>query len=156
MSQVQANIITLNLSKSKLTSHFQPFSSIVLVLLSLNMFSIFHFTTVLAWFTYFIAGTLAANVNTTSIPFRIMALGASVTFGIGSTTGDSYRKDLQDLLVANGNTVEFVGSKRNGNFSDNAVEAVPGFVIGQIKAAANASVSLRSLRLGCFLRGDLD
>ncbi|KUJ13005.1 GDSL-like Lipase/Acylhydrolase, partial [Mollisia scopiformis] len=75
-----------------------------------------------------------------STPFRIMALGASVTFGTGSTTGDSYRKDLQDLLVANGNTVEYVGSRKNGNFSNNAVEAVPGFVISQVAALANVSV----------------
>lgn len=109
------------------------------------MLSIFHFFAVLAWFAYFNAETMAANVNTTSIPFRIMALGASVSFGIGSTTGDSYRKDLQDLLVANGDTVEFVGSKKNGNFSNNAVEAVPGFVIAQIAAAANASVSLEPI-----------
>ncbi|KAK6222410.1 GDSL-like Lipase/Acylhydrolase [Colletotrichum tabaci] len=52
-----------------------------------------------------------------------MALGASVTFGTGSTTGDSYRKDLQDLLASKGITATYVGTRANGNFPDNAVEA---------------------------------
>lgn len=104
------------------------------------MHSIFYSFAVLAWFTYFTAKTLAANVNT-SVPLRIMALGASVTFGIGSTTGDSYRKDLRDLLVGNGSRVEFVGSMKHGNFADDAVEATPGFVISQIAASADANVS---------------
>jgi hypothetical protein len=71
-----------------------------------------------------------------------MPLGASVTFGVGSTTGDSYRKDLEDLLLANGNTVTYVGTNKNGNFTDNSVEAVSGFVISQISALANTAVSL--------------
>jgi hypothetical protein len=79
-----------------------------------------------------------------------MSLGASVTFGVGSTTGDSYRKDLQDLLVANNNTVEYVGSMNNGNFTDNAVEATPGFVISQIAASANTAVSLNCRKTFLF------
>ncbi|KAH8749983.1 GDSL-like Lipase/Acylhydrolase, partial [Hyaloscypha finlandica] len=74
------------------------------------------------------------------VPFRIMPLGASVTFGVGSTTGDSYRKDLEDLLLANGNTVTYVGTNKNGNFTDNSVEAVSGFVISQISTLANIAV----------------
>ena len=73
-----------------------------------------------------------------------MSLSASVTFGVGSTTGDSYRKDLDDLLVANGNTVSYVGREKNGNFTDNAVEATPGFIISQIADLANTAVSLNS------------
>jgi hypothetical protein len=107
-----------------------------------NMPSFSYILTVLAWFTFFHGEVIAAGANTTSIPFRIMSLGASVTFGTGSTTGDSYRKDLEDLLVSNGNTVSYVGTKNNGNFADNAVEAVPGFVISQIAGLANAAVSL--------------
>jgi hypothetical protein len=109
---------------------------------------------VLAWLAYLTTSAMAANINTTSIPFRIMSLGASVSFGIGSTTGDSYRKDLQDLLVANSNTIEYVGTENNGNFSDNAVEATPGFVISQIAAAANAAVSY-DLREGIYCHGNL-
>ncbi|GKT50988.1 uncharacterized protein ColSpa_11169 [Colletotrichum spaethianum] len=71
-----------------------------------------------------------------------MSLGASVTFGVGSTTGDSYRKDLQDLLVAKGINVTYVGTQTNGNFTNNAVEATPGFKIDQIAASANQAVPL--------------
>jgi len=111
---------------------------------SLKMPSFHFLVAVLAWFTYLNTSAVAANVNTTSVPFRIMALGASVTFGVGSTTGDSYRKDLEDLLTSNGNTVQYVGLQNNGNFTDNAVEATPGFVISQIAASANTAVRLHS------------
>ncbi|CCF36350.1 GDSL-like Lipase/Acylhydrolase [Colletotrichum higginsianum] len=73
-------------------------------------------------------------------PLRIMALGASVTFGTGSTTGDSYRKDLQDLLASKGITATYVGTRANGNFPDNAVEATGGFKIDQIAASADKAV----------------
>ncbi|KAK2041107.1 GDSL-like Lipase/Acylhydrolase [Colletotrichum somersetense] len=76
------------------------------------------------------------------VPLRIMSLGASVTFGVGSTTGDSYRKDLQDLLVSQGMNVTYVGTKANGDFTNNAVEATPGFKINQIAAAADKAVPL--------------
>lgn len=75
-----------------------------------------------------------------AVPLRIMPLGASVTFGTGSTTGNSYRKNLRDLLVAANQTVNMVGSKTNGDFTDNNVEATPGFVISQIADSAAASV----------------
>lgn len=71
-----------------------------------------------------------------------MALGASVTFGYQSTTGNGYRKDLEDLLVMNGSEVDYVGSNRNGNWDDDEVEATSGFVIGQIMEAAEVAVSL--------------
>lgn len=73
----------------------------------------------------FTAPAAAANL-------RIMPVGASVTFGVGSTTGNSYRKDLRDALVQAGHTVTMVGQQRHGNFDNNEVEATPGFVISQI------------------------
>ncbi|KZL73485.1 gdsl-like lipase acylhydrolase [Colletotrichum incanum] len=76
------------------------------------------------------------------VPLRIMALGASVTFGTGSTTGDSYRKDLQDLLVTQGINVTYVGTQANGNFANNAVEATPGFKINQIALSADQAVPM--------------
>ncbi len=93
-----------------------------------NMSSFQCICTLLACFTYLIFSAQAANNVTTQIPLRIMALGASVTFGQGSTTGNSYRKSLEDLLVASNNIVQYVGTKKNGNFADNAVEATGGFV----------------------------
>lgn len=69
-----------------------------------------------------------------------MSLGASVTFGTGSSTGNSYRKDLRDMLVAANQTVNFVGETENGNFTNRQVEATPGFVISQIAASAARAV----------------
>lgn len=83
------------------------------------------------------------------VPLRIMALGASVTFGTGSSTGNSYRKDLRDMLVASGSTVNFVGEFTNGDFTNRQVEATPGFVISQIADSANKEtpISLPNLVL---------
>lgn len=93
------------------------------------------------------AGAVAARqvpapvpVPAAAVPLRIMPLGASVTFGTGSSTGDSYRKDLLDKLVAAGQTVNFVGEFENGNFTNRQVEATPGFVINQIANSSNATV----------------
>ena len=74
-----------------------------------------------------------APVAPAAVPLRILPLGASVTFGTGSTTGDSYRKDLLDQLVAAGQTVNYVGEFENGDFTNRQVEATPGFVINQIQ-----------------------
>ncbi|KAF2789572.1 carbohydrate esterase family 3 protein [Melanomma pulvis-pyrius CBS 109.77] len=71
-----------------------------------------------------------------------MPIGASVTFGVGSTTGNSYRKNLQDLMNANNMTIDYVGTRNHGNFNNNAVEATSGFVISQIAAAAHAAVPI--------------
>ena len=71
-----------------------------------------------------------------------MPLGASVTYGVGSSTGNSYRKDLRDMLAQDGHQVDFVGRRKNGNFSDNRVEATSGFVIAQIAAAAREATPI--------------
>lgn len=109
-----------------------------------------NFVTMLAWSALlFNASAMAAllrrqdaAVNTTTIPLRIMSLGASVTFGVGSTTGNSYRKNLLDLVTTNGvsPSVQYVGDKNNGNFDNNAVEATNGFTISQIAGLANTAV----------------
>lgn len=105
----------------------------------------------LAWFALLFNATAMAAllrrqdaaVNTTTIPLRIMALGASVTFGVGSTTGNSYRKNLLDLLITTSSvtpSVQYVGDKTNGDFEFNAVEATNGFTISQIAGLANTAV----------------
>lgn len=76
------------------------------------------------------------------VPLRIMSLGASVTFGTGSCTGNSYRKDLRDLLVADGSTVTYVGEFSHGNFTDSQVEEQGGFTISQIAELANKETPL--------------
>ena len=71
-----------------------------------------------------------------------MPIGASVTFGVGSTTGNSYRKPLRDMLVQAGHQVNMVGRHKNGNFPDNDVEATSGFVIAQIENSAQVATPM--------------
>jgi lysophospholipase L1-like esterase len=67
---------------------------------------------------------------------RILCLGASITFGVGSTTGNGYRKELRDMLTAAGATVEYVGTQTSGNMANNANEGYPGFRIDQVMGFA--------------------
>jgi hypothetical protein len=88
------------------------------------------------------AAAIGSAANTSAIPLRILPVGASVTFGVGSSAGNSYRKDLRNMLTAqpgNPHLVNFVGRNRNGDFPDNQVEATSGFVISQIVEAARVA-----------------
>ncbi|RZU49972.1 lysophospholipase L1-like esterase [Krasilnikovia cinnamomea] len=49
---------------------------------------------------------------------RIMPLGDSITYGIGSSTGDGYRYHLQRDLTAAGARFDFVGSQKRGRHGD--------------------------------------
>ncbi|KAK5123767.1 hypothetical protein LTR85_002403 [Meristemomyces frigidus] len=61
---------------------------------------------------------------------NIMPTGASITFGINSSDGNGYRKDLENLLA--GNPVNLIGTQHGGTMSDNACEGYPGKRIGQV------------------------
>ena len=74
------------------------------------------------------------------MPFRIMALGASITQGIQSSKGNGYRESLRTQLALGGNLVNMVGSKRNGSMIDSDNEGWPGFIIDQVHDKAKASV----------------
>lgn len=50
---------------------------------------------------------------------RILPLGASITQGVDSSTGNGYRKPLRDKLRSQGWLVNMVGSKRDGSMVDN-------------------------------------
>jgi hypothetical protein len=50
---------------------------------------------------------------------RILPLGASITQGVDSTTGNGYRKPLRDKLRSLGWKVNMVGTKRDGSMVDN-------------------------------------
>ncbi|KAJ0414657.1 SGNH hydrolase-type esterase domain-containing protein [Aspergillus carlsbadensis] len=63
---------------------------------------------------------------------RLMALGGSITYGIGSTDGNGYRRALYDMLVARGHAVEMVGSRHSGSMVNNSNEGWPGRRIDQI------------------------
>jgi lysophospholipase L1-like esterase len=51
---------------------------------------------------------------TPAAPLKIMALGDSITYGVGSRTSSSYRVDLRTRLQAVGMDVDFVGSQTSG------------------------------------------
>jgi lysophospholipase L1-like esterase len=62
-----------------------------------------------------------------------MPLGDSITFGVGSSTGSSYRLDLYQRLVRQaGYTIDFVGSQRSGSLPDTDNEGHSGWRIDQI------------------------
>ena len=73
-------------------------------------------------------------------PLRLMPLGDSITWGVGSSTGDSYRAALWDDLAGAGHAEDFVGSGRNGTMSDPDNEGHSGYRIDQISALADATV----------------
>ena len=56
-------------------------------------------------------------------PLRILPVGDSITHGwysgIGTNALNSYRKELKNLLVANGYVIDFMGSLADGDFPDN-------------------------------------
>lgn len=49
---------------------------------------------------------------------RILPLGASITWGVHSQSGNGYRKPLRDLLVHHEWKVDMVGSKHHGDMTD--------------------------------------
>ncbi|GAB1692026.1 SGNH/GDSL hydrolase family protein [Krasilnikovia sp. M28-CT-15] len=69
-------------------------------------------------------------------PLRIMPLGDSITYGIGSLTVDGYREQLRRRLVAAHLGVDFVGSQAAGSGPDRENEGHPGWTIQQIAARA--------------------
>lgn len=60
------------------------------------------------------------NLTTPARQFylRILPLGASITWGTGSTTGNGYRKPLRDQLRFDGWNVNMVGSRAGGSMND--------------------------------------
>lgn len=74
------------------------------------------------------------------MPLRIMSLGGSITYGVGSSDGNGYRKHLLETLQANNYGVHMVGSRHNGTMSDNGHEGWRGFRVDQIKTKAKGTV----------------
>ncbi|MGC0360678.1 lysophospholipase L1-like esterase [Streptomyces sp. SAI-124] len=71
-------------------------------------------------------------------PLRLMPLGNSITWGVGSPSGNSYRSFLANKLTAEGHTLDFVGSGRNGTMSDPDNEGHSGWRIDQIAGIADS------------------
>jgi lysophospholipase L1-like esterase len=77
------------------------------------------------------AGVAAAA--TAAPPLKIMALGDSITYGVGSLTSSSYRVDLLNRLNGVGMDVDFVGSQTSGAGGDDLQnEGHKGWTISQI------------------------
>ncbi|MGX1372670.1 lysophospholipase L1-like esterase [Streptomyces canus] len=96
-----------------------------------------------------VAAALAATVSgvTTpasaapNTPLRVMPLGDSITWGVGSSTGNGYRSPLWNQLAADGHPLDFVGTLRGGTMSDPDNEGHSGYRIDQIAALADASLT---------------
>ena len=75
-----------------------------------------------------------AEVSPMPGPVRILPLGDSLTYGVGSSTRTGYRTDLYQRLTAAGVNVDFVGSRHNGRGPDLDHEGHPGWRIDQLSA----------------------
>ncbi|HEY6284882.1 MAG TPA: SGNH/GDSL hydrolase family protein [Ktedonobacteraceae bacterium] len=74
-------------------------------------------------------------VRANSTGIKIMPLGDSITYGVGSSTGGGYRFQLWNDLRARGFPIDFVGSVQTGPASfDSENEGHPGWKINQIAA----------------------
>jgi lysophospholipase L1-like esterase len=71
-----------------------------------------------------------------------MPLGASVTYGVGSSHGNGYRDTLRQLLVTKGYKIQMMGSRRAGTMENNHNEGWRGYRIDQIFKKARKSVPL--------------
>jgi lysophospholipase L1-like esterase len=65
-------------------------------------------------------------------PLRIMPLGDSITFGVGSQHLDGYRPSLYRRLTSAGLGVDFVGSLHNGGGPDADNEGHKGWTIERV------------------------
>ncbi|KAF6761797.1 SGNH hydrolase-type esterase domain-containing protein [Ephemerocybe angulata] len=89
---------------------------------------------------------------------RIMPLGASITFGVGSSQGNGYRDDLYNLLEQDGNTVNMVGNNpaTQSTFKDKDTEGWPGFVIDQVYDKMSISMPTNRPNIATILVGTND
>jgi lysophospholipase L1-like esterase len=79
----------------------------------------------------------------TGVPYlRVMPLGDSITYGVGSTTGAGYRYPLWTLEHGQSQyTVDLVGSQRAGAVPDPDNEGHSGYFIDQIGSGVDAWLS---------------
>ncbi|KAI2639229.1 SGNH hydrolase-type esterase domain-containing protein [Xylaria nigripes] len=101
------------------------------------------------------------------MPLRIMALGASTTRGDSPEPGidnNGFRRPLREKIIKIGNPVNFVGSQRLGNMTDNDIEAYPGVPTHRILYHAQKAIPSRKPNLflinagsnDCFQHLDID
>ncbi|KAI0131987.1 hypothetical protein BJ170DRAFT_717857 [Xylariales sp. AK1849] len=100
------------------------------------------------------------------IPLRILALGASTTRGDSPVEVDNngFRRPLRERLTGIGNKVNFVGTERLGNMTDNDMTAGPGVQVDTIHGMATQIVSQSKPNLilvnagtnDCLMHVDID
>ncbi|WP_279631408.1 SGNH/GDSL hydrolase family protein [Streptomyces aquilus] len=86
------------------------------------------------------AGVTPASAASTT-PLRVMPIGDSITWGVGSSTGNGYRAPLWDKLSTDGHPLDFVGTGRAGSMSDPDNEGHSGYKIHQVSALTDASLT---------------
>ena len=77
----------------------------------------------------------------TASTLRLMPLGDSITWGVGSSTGNGYRGPLWNDLSAEGHSLDFVGTGQNGTMSDPDNEGHSGYRIDQIAPIVDAALA---------------
>ncbi|TFK21557.1 FG-GAP repeat domain-containing protein [Coprinopsis marcescibilis] len=89
---------------------------------------------------------------------RIMPLGASITYGKGSSQGNGYRDDLYNLLARDGNVVNMVGNNPaiGSTFHDIDTEGWPGFKIAEVDAKMRISMPRNRPNIATILVGTND
>ena len=80
------------------------------------------------------------RVLNNGVQLRILPLGASIVYGLMSSSGNGFRYALRNQLVDKGNPVRFVGSNHSGSMIDNECEAWPGYTIDQVAEKAELSI----------------
>jgi lysophospholipase L1-like esterase len=83
---------------------------------------------------------LAMAATSTALDMRLMPLGASITFGVGSSDGNGYRAKLRDQIVGAGHNVDMVGTQTGGSMEDNQNEGYPGLRIEEVQGKAEQNV----------------
>jgi hypothetical protein len=66
-----------------------------------------------------IGGRHGLTKRADKVPLRILPLGASIVFGLLSSSGNGFRKPLRDQLRFEGWEVNMVGTKANDDMTDN-------------------------------------
>ena len=66
------------------------------------------------------------------VDLRILPLGDSITFGMGSSDGNGYRLILSNLISKKGNSLHYIGSVKSGSMPNNNHEGWSGFQIKSI------------------------
>jgi lysophospholipase L1-like esterase len=81
-----------------------------------------------------------ANAAAAAVPrtVRVLPLGDSITYGVGSSTGSGYRDRLWAPAAAGGYGLDFVGSEQTGTMPDAQHEGHRGWTIADVADHADA------------------